>query len=680
MDQKRPGKPDATSRCLSVSCGHPAGYRLASCGKWSIFLKTEVSFRPSQDNCTIPHATTTKDDKTCSITFFFQSYPETASSSKAQMRIENQGFTWLATDDNAIPEPYTGRLRPLVANLSLFQRWKEACQNIHGSKCSQIFRGTPKISPRVIDVHQRCLVQAREIDTWVCLSYVWGTTNTTRLLQSNLHTLLTPGSLSATVLPPIVEDALQVTRGLGEQYLWVDSLCIMQDHAADKTKFVSQMDSIYALATVVIIAATCIDANSHLPGVRPHSRQQKQEVFNVRNLSLLQSLDPVTGMKVDLRTGRAAAYLGTTVWDTRAWTLQERFLAARSLVFTAEQVFWECEEAFWCEDSFREFPHILPDPHRTSLCRGELNLSWNSDYITFDHYYRVLLGEYSTRALKYDSDALNAFSGIIRAFERSMGLEFFWGMPCAFLESALSWGNRALTPRPHRGDSTSNGHPKSPVFFPSWSWVGWKSDGSTKIDNQNLTMAPLGVEFYRLSDDGKAMKHLKQVGRFSDKVDLLAEGSSIPDRSSRATDVSRDSLPSPSNNTQVNLSSVLCFWTASTHVTIAFEDRSSASLGSRDGESSAGWGTTISQGTTYMEAAWFHPPTLGPGETRKTVEVIAIAQNRGDWDGGHINNGAIGIMVISWKDGIASREGFAWIAILDWAALKDRVWKLIVLG
>lgn len=626
-------------------------------------------------NCTIPDSTTTTDDKICSVTFFLQSYDDTVST-KAQRCIENQGLTWLTSDDSAVPEPYTGRLRPLVADFSLFRKWKEMCQTLHGPKCSQIFKGTPKIAPRVVDVRLRCLVQATEKDTWVCLSYVWGTTNTMRLLQSNLQSLFIPGSLSASVLPPIVEDALKVTSGLGEQYLWVDSLCIMQDDVSDKAKFVSQMDSIYALASVVIIAATCSDANSHLPGVRPHSRQQVQKAFNIRNMSLLQSLDPVTGIRVDLRTGRAAAYLGTTVWDTRAWTLQERFLASRSLVFTAEQVFWECEEAFWCEDSFREFPNILPDPHRTSLCRGELNLSWNSDYITFDHYYRVLLSEYSTRALKYDSDALNAFSGIVRAFERSMSLEFFWGLPSAFLESALSWGNRSLTLRPQGRFSTTNPQANNQGSFPTWSWVAWKGDGSARINNQNLTMEPLGIDFYRVSDDGKKVKHIKQIGMFNRKVDLLARGSSIPDRSSRATKVSPDVLPT-STITNSSVSSLLCFWTAATHVTIALED-CPASLGSRVGDDS-GWSMKISQGAKGMEASWFHVPAIGSGE-KKLVEIIAIAQNRGDWDGGHINNGAIGVMVISRKDGIAHREGFAWIAILDWCALEDRTWKLIFLG
>lgn len=620
-------------------------------------------------NCAVPRLNVDNDNKeTRFLTFFLQKYEEPPFLVRTYPYDDHR--YWIGAGSQSLP--YTGRKRPLTADLTLFKEWKQMCQQLHGDKCSQIFKGTPKILPRVIDVNQRCLVVAKEDDEWVCLSYVWGKTNAIRLLKSNVEAFSIPGSLSVDVLPNIVEDALQVTKGLAEQYLWVDSLCIIQDNEEDKDEFISQMDSIYALATVVIVAATCIDANSYLPGVRPGSRHQKQDLFEIRNITLMQSLDPVTGVKVDLRTGRAAAYLGETIWDTRAWTLQERFLASRSLVCTAEQIFWECEEAFWCEDSFREIPYISPDPNRTSLCGGELNLSWNSDIVTFDHYYRVLLEEYSARALTFDRDGLNAFSGIIRAFERSMGLKFFWGMPIAFLESALAWGNRARKLRRRSGFAAPDGSSKGMDPFPSWSWVGWTGSGRGKLNNQNLTTEPLGLEFYRVSEDGRTVQQLKQAVRFNHDVDLLAEGSSIPDRSSRPSNVSPENLPAESS---VGLSSVLCFWTGSTHVKI--KHHSSEGAVSGGDYDPLGWEMTMTQGTNDIQVSWSHIPSL---KQEDEVEVIAIAQNRGDWDNGHIENGAIGIMVISWEGGVAFRNGVAWIAIRDWVSLRDRRWRLIVLG
>lgn len=615
-------------------------------------------------SCAIPRLNVDNDsEETRFLTFFLQKYED------PPILVRTYPYDdlhyWIGASRQT--SPYTGRKRPLAADLSLFKEWKQMCQQQHGDKCSQIFKGTQKILPRVIDVNQRCLVMANDDDKWVCLSYVWGKTNTIGLLKGNVQAFSIPGSLSADFLPNIVEDAVQIAKGLAEQYLWVDSLCIMQDDEEDKDTFLSQMDSIYALATVVIVAATCIDANSYLPGVKPGSRYQKQDLFRIRNVTLMQSLDPVTGVKVDLLTRRAAAYLGETVWNTRAWTLQERFLASRSLVCTAEQIFWECEEAFWCEDSFREIPCISPDPNRTSLCGGKLNLSWNPEIATFDHYYRVLLEEYSARALTFPRDRLNAFSGIIRAFERSMGLKFFWGMPTSFVESALAWGSRTPGLRRRSGFPAPDGSSKGKDQFPSWSWISWTGSGHSKLNSQNLTTEPLGLEFYRVSGDGRTVKRLKQVVRFNHDIDLVAKGSSIPNRSSRINDVSPANLPA---DPSVSLSLVLCFWTGSTLVKI--KHHSSEGVVSGGGYDPLGLEMTMTQGTNDILVSWSHIPSLIQADE---VEVIAIAQTQGNSD-----KVAIGVMVISWERGVAFRNGFAWMTTRDWVSLRDRRWRLIVLG
>lgn len=94
-----------------------------------------------------------------------------------------------------------------------------------------------------------------------------------------------PGSLrQPSVLPNIIEDALQITKALGERHLWVDS----------------------------VISSICVNASSRLSGVRPNSRKRKQESFSIRDVTLILSLDPVLGVNVDRRPGRATGYLGET--------------------------------------------------------------------------------------------------------------------------------------------------------------------------------------------------------------------------------------------------------------------------------------------------------------------------------------------------------------------------------
>ena len=66
--------------------------------------------------------------------------------------------------------------------------------------------------------------------------------------------------------PRTVLDAVEVTKHLGEQYLWVDRLCIDQSNLQEKQFLISKMDAIYDGAEFTIVAAAG-DASTGLPGV-----------------------------------------------------------------------------------------------------------------------------------------------------------------------------------------------------------------------------------------------------------------------------------------------------------------------------------------------------------------------------------------------------------------------------
>ena len=61
-------------------------------------------------------------------------------------------------------------------------------------------------------------------------------------------------------------DAVEVTQHLGEQYLWVDRLCIDQPNLQEKQFLISKMDAIHDGAEFTIVAAAG-DASTGLPGV-----------------------------------------------------------------------------------------------------------------------------------------------------------------------------------------------------------------------------------------------------------------------------------------------------------------------------------------------------------------------------------------------------------------------------
>ncbi|OCL03899.1 heterokaryon incompatibility, partial [Glonium stellatum] len=148
-----------------------------------------------------------------------------------------------------------------------------------------------------------------KFDGFVALSYMWGLQKPLMLLSTNLAELEEEGGLSPfdPRIPRTIKDSMILCERLGEDYLWVDSLCIMQKtpEASDQIK---RMDSIYQSAKFTIVAAYGTDSEAGLPGVKPGSRVLEQRMADVRGLKLANVLPQFT-YTVD-----------NSLWNTRGWT------------------------------------------------------------------------------------------------------------------------------------------------------------------------------------------------------------------------------------------------------------------------------------------------------------------------------------------------------------------------
>ena len=92
------------------------------------------------------------------------------------------------------------------------------------------------------------MTSAPENAQYVALSYVWGATEQACLTTRNLIHLQNPGALRSLKLPQTILDAINVCQELGLQFLWVDSLCIIQNSVEDANFQVNHMDAIYQKA------------------------------------------------------------------------------------------------------------------------------------------------------------------------------------------------------------------------------------------------------------------------------------------------------------------------------------------------------------------------------------------------------------------------------------------------
>lgn len=106
--------------------------------------------------------------------------------------------------------------------------WISHCINSHSS-CNV---GSSYLPRRVIDVAKAApdvvLVETDDqLGSYICLSHCWGKVNVVVTKENNLEMHKTKIPLES--LSRTFSDAIEVTRKLKVRYLWIDSLCIIQE-------------------------------------------------------------------------------------------------------------------------------------------------------------------------------------------------------------------------------------------------------------------------------------------------------------------------------------------------------------------------------------------------------------------------------------------------------------------
>lgn len=371
-----------------------------------------------------------------------------------------------------------GRLIKPLCDPSLLCQWIRFCRDWHGPDCytpgwSELITPLAEVKVRLIDVHQRCLVSAPAACRYIALSYVWGRAKVLQTTRSNVAALRKINGLDEFLqdIPATIADSIDLVAMIGERYLWVDSLCIVQDDPQEKHNQIANMDAIYGNAVLTINAAAGQDANAGLPGVRPFSRKVEQLVLEYQPGRRLIAAQPILTDIAD-----------SSYWNTRAWTYQERFLSKRSFTFTDSHVFFQCQRVLWCEDVAAEEKKII-DYHQME---DYLPIDWSperNDHMYKLHYalhvhkstnwveYLRTVEEYTPRMLSFDSDILAAFAGMSKVLSSMFRSRLLYGLPESLFDCALLWQPAGTLFRRHIPKSTSN---SSGVYFPSWSWAGWK--------------------------------------------------------------------------------------------------------------------------------------------------------------------------------------------------------------
>lgn len=410
--------------------------------------------------------------------------------------IQNQGAAVLLEDGNH-PAIFSALEVPAFFDVDRALRWLEHCRSNHSSLCGD---STNSLVPglRLIDCWTMTIKEAGDSSPYVALSYVWGDpANVDSSLRRTGNRLLLPARLS-----PVISDAISVTRALGFQYLWVDAFCIDQGDADAKHTQIEQMNTIYEKAVLTIIAAAGEDETYGLPGVGQRLREPQ-------NIARFGGLGVISTMKHPHSSIRSSR------WASRGWTYQEAVLSRRRLVFTDQQMYFECD-SMNCFESVSS-PMDKPHPRVSSESLNNLRAGmfgrdttrkfgtsrFDRTFFTVFQEYLSAVQDYSARDLSYDADSLNAFRGIIQRYSKlEEPVLSIWGLPYPaqgdkyrYFYLGLTWAHTENC----WGDSR---RPKRRQEFPSWTWAGWSG----------------AVHFGKIGSFRKIRSSVRTV-QFGDRVD-----------------------------------------------------------------------------------------------------------------------------------------------------------------
>ncbi|KAK3706626.1 hypothetical protein LTR37_012635 [Vermiconidia calcicola] len=283
---------------------------------------------------------------------------------------------------------------------------------------------------------------------YVALSHCWGLGRNLKTTSANIDRF--KRDIPTDDLPRTFHDVIEITWRLGFKYVWIDSLCIIQDSPEDWAVQSADMASIYSKASLTICAAG--------------SSSDQDGVFTARS-AVCNPPDHNTGLRdrrcsaiakavVNVSSGQTSelSFFPETHFDgllynidhaldqikqdpltLRAWAFQERILSSRKLIYGKDQMFWECKECLYSEDGFRGISDI---PRVEQLLTSELSTSAKERH---KNGWPAVVEAYSHGRLSYVTDRLPALAGLATVIDDATMAAYNAGIWSSHLWADLLW-------------------------------------------------------------------------------------------------------------------------------------------------------------------------------------------------------------------------------------------------
>lgn len=379
--------------------------------------------------------------------------------------------------------------------------WLDNCDRNH--KLCQTSRPPNQAGPlpkRVLDLSDNRILLAESsgrIGHYVALSHSWGKEELLTTTRDTLFERMRRINLQD--LPQTFRDAVNITRWLGIRYLWIDSLCIIQDDKLDWEQQSAAMADIYSECYLNIATTRSLNALEGCLGARWTSRDTlewadtvaketdpltKETISRIRKCEVRSFRVPTNSrrtsqaIRIRLALDSSHEVVKTARWNRkyketapllqRAWVYQEQALSPRTVHLHANEMVWVCKVEQLCEcktldgkppgkDSWSAFKHRVSSLGELTT-KQELHGLW-----------RTIVEEHSFLNLTYESDRLPSLFGLASRFANNFPQQerYLAGVWESDLPRGLLWaaGDNKQAAGPMRQKLSKS------FGVPSWSWA-----------------------------------------------------------------------------------------------------------------------------------------------------------------------------------------------------------------
>ncbi|KAF2100999.1 HET-domain-containing protein, partial [Rhizodiscina lignyota] len=270
---------------------------------------------------------------------------------------------------------------------------------------------------------------------WCALSSVWGGDQPMKATKATMKDL--EEGLPASRFPRTIQDAATVALSVGIPYMWIDSLCIIQDDPNDLALQLGDMPNIYHHALVTITASSARSVHKSFLHDRGHSYSTLPPVA-LRYKSSHGSDGRILFLEPQIQTDQREDF--SEPIDERGWTYQERLLSPRALIYTRKQLIWSCEtldriagdprpdeqsgdNTGWEDRLSGDLESIQEDSHIDGVLEGSreaVQHTWGQ--------WAAIVEAYTARNLSNPDDKLPAISALARTYHARFSLTYLAGL------------------------------------------------------------------------------------------------------------------------------------------------------------------------------------------------------------------------------------------------------------